>query len=251
MAPLSEDSIAIWHFPISLEKNISSIFWLFLSEEEKQKVNSFRFEKDGLKYSFCRGMLRHLLSLYTGIPPFDLAFTFNEYGKPYLARKFASFNLGFNLSHTSDYVVFAFGLNTEIGIDLEKIRPFQGIIQIVESFFSREEYLCIEQLKPDEQIKIFYDFWTKKEALLKAKGIGIAGEGLNVLKKLKIENENRIRFSDIHADDSFWSLQRLAFLSGYAGAIASKGNKREIEYQTFPLRLDVINARSSRLSQRF
>ena len=233
VAPLSGDSVALWHFPISLDKDISSIFWHSLSEKEKQNANNFRFMQDKLKYTFCRGVLRQILSLYTGISSSELVFSSNEFGKPYLANTLPCPDLGFNLSHTSDYVVFTFGLNTELGIDLEKITPFPDVMQIAETFFSTEEYLYLEQLKSDEQVRFFFHFWTKKEAILKAKGIGLAGEGLNALKNLKIDKENRIQFSDIHGDDSFWSLQILTFLPGYVGAIAYRGSKRRIEYQSY------------------
>lgn len=72
----------------------------------------------------------------------------------------------FSVSHSGDIVLLAIG-HTEIGIDIEKIRPLD-YTALAERYFSAGEAAEIKCL--DDYFKV----WTRKEAFLKlnAKGIG-------------------------------------------------------------------------------
>lgn len=192
--------IEVWQGPIPEHFSDRS----FLSPDEKQKADSFHFAKDRSAYIFCRGTLRRLISLYTAIPPGDLVFSYNEFGKPGLDHR-----LKFNLSHTAGRAVFAFTLDAEIGVDLEKMVPILEMGEIAAHF---PEAPDLEQLAPAERMKAFFQFWTKKEALLKALGFGFG----------KNHNLNM----------GGWFVQELACSAGYAGAIAYAGKERKIDYRT-------------------
>lgn len=87
----------------------------------------------------------------------------------------------FNISHSGELAVFAYGRNN-IGIDIEKkIKlDFKGVL---ENFHPEEQ----EYINNSEDIpKTFYDIWVKKEAVLKAMGIGI----INGLKEFSCINES-------------------------------------------------------------
>lgn len=219
---LRKGIITVLHLSLPSKLNIPSSFWPCLSEEEKQKSNSLYFIKDQEKYVFCRGLLRHLLAFYTNTLPRDILLLTNDYGKPYIA----SYSLHFNLSHTSDYIAFAFSLDTPLGIDVEKVEPFTSCLSIAKTMFSKEEYLYLNCLSELEQTTEFFRLWTKKEALIKAKGLGLGEENaLNSWEDLKLRKENSFPTPSHIA----WSLHELMLSPYHLGTLAYLGERQKVQ----------------------
>lgn len=99
---------------------------------------------------------------------------FHSYGKPYLA------GIPFNLSHAGSYVILSILAQQEksdkayisIGCDIEPIKAYHP--QIARRFFTRNEYLKLEQADSSTQAELFCQYWTRKESVLKMTGLGIA-----------------------------------------------------------------------------
>ena len=70
-----------------------------LSTDERARANRFVFERDRMEFVVCRGVLRHLLSLYGGAPPRDLQFEYSARGKPALASNSGA-RIQFNVAHS-------------------------------------------------------------------------------------------------------------------------------------------------------
>lgn len=141
-----------------------------LNSEELARANRFRFPQHRQRFVIARGMLRQILSQYTGILPQDIHFSYGEKGKPYLQDTI--FNLQFNVSHSGDVAVYALTTEAEIGIDIQKIEEkFEE--GIAERYFSKEEYAELQTLNESERLLGFYQLWAYKEALIKAAGAGI------------------------------------------------------------------------------
>ena len=101
------------------------------------------------------------------------AVQFNAFGKPYFeASSFLELNLviNFNFSHSDSKVICVVSTKHNIGVDIEKIYAFEKSLQTY--YFTQPEIDFItQQSNPD---KAFLSIWTKKEALLKCLGVGIA-----------------------------------------------------------------------------
>lgn len=92
----------------------------------------------------------------------DLNFT--NYGKPYLPDS----SICFNISHSGFYVVCAVSDEVEtLGVDIELIRPID--IANFQNFWVGSEWIEILSDHP----RIFYKYWTRKEAVVKADGRGL------------------------------------------------------------------------------
>jgi len=126
----------------------------------------------------------------------------DQYGKPLLKSKDA---LNFNISHSRTTVTCVFSYaNVGIDIEVQKERNYQDF----KSVFSVSEYEKIMQ----EGKSTFYDFWTKKEAILKLIGKGFSTDPTTI----EIQSKNATHESDTYYHKSF-------FLNkGVKGAIASK-----------------------------
>lgn len=90
-----------------------------------------------------------------------------DHGKPFLAEYP---NIHFNLSHCTGLVICGIS-ESEIGIDAELIRPYNG--NAAKRIFTESELLLVrESANPDE---MFFRLWTLKESLGKNLGTGISG----------------------------------------------------------------------------
>lgn len=80
----------------------------------------------------------------------------------------------FNITHASNLVVFAYTTGESMGIDIEKRKDLE-YKEIMENFHTEEQQFIESSA---DSISCFYEIWVKKEALVKAAGIGIVN-GLN------------------------------------------------------------------------
>lgn len=90
-----------------------------------------------------------------------------EHGKPYL-KDFP--HIHYNISHTDGLVACAIG-DRQVGIDVERIRPFRQ--NILKKVFSEAERHRMEEIPESERSQYFFRIWTLKESYLKAAGLGI------------------------------------------------------------------------------
>lgn len=141
-----------------------------LSETERQKAETFRIPVMRQRYIAVRALLRQTLADYLPTQPNHLAFKTSTHGKPYLVCE----SLHFNISHTADRLMIAVANFTDIGIDIEVIKPRSSLDSIAARCFSMRELHDWQQLPIEHRPVAFYRLWTKKEAFVKAVGRGIA-----------------------------------------------------------------------------
>ena len=82
--------------------------------------------------------------------------------------------LRFNLSHTDGLVVCLVAVEREIGVDVEHTARAGSVgIEIAERFSSPSEVAELRSLPFADQRSRFFDYWTLKEAYIKARGLGL------------------------------------------------------------------------------
>jgi phosphopantetheinyl transferase len=124
---------------------------------------SYAFWKDQLRTEVGLILIQHLLT-NAGIDEQRLqTLTRNRFGKPFLPHH----NLDFNVSHSENIVVAAFSTTKSVGIDIEHNRSVD--VAAYRSFFHPQERSFIESANT---LNKFFEVWTKKESLLKARGVG-------------------------------------------------------------------------------
>lgn len=140
-----------------------------LSTAERERAARFRFADHQRRYEIGHGALRSILGSYLGVEPPAVAFSTGPRGKPYLAGT----GPFFNLSHSGKLALIAIA-SAEIGIDLEKVRHLESLTAIARSRFSPSEFAALDALEDAQRQLAFYRCWTRKEAYLKALGVGLA-----------------------------------------------------------------------------
>jgi 4'-phosphopantetheinyl transferase len=134
-------------------------------------MQRFRFERDRVRYGISHAILRILLGRYLGVQSSSLSFDQNEFGKPSLAQTVVGSELTFNLSHTNRVGLLAIAAGLAIGVDIEEVRPVE--CGTVERYFSTQEQSSLGTLAGADWLEGFYNCWTRKEAILKAEGLGL------------------------------------------------------------------------------
>ena len=142
-----------------------------LSADESQRAAKFRFEMDRIRFVISHIALRDILSRYLHIEPEKISFTVGEYGKPTIISKL---KLDINLSHSGDYALIAVARERKVGVDVERFRQELEIEKIAHRFFSKKENAELLSLPSDQQQIGFFNCWARKEAYIKAHGLGLS-----------------------------------------------------------------------------
>jgi phosphopantetheinyl transferase len=108
-----------------------------LSVEELRRASAFRFDRDAANFVARRGILLLILAAYTGVPPSELSFTRNQFGKPALDGCFC--DIRFSLSKSSDLSVYAFARRRDLGVDLELLGQKTLEIQNIAGSFPKDK----------------------------------------------------------------------------------------------------------------
>jgi 4'-phosphopantetheinyl transferase len=136
----------------------------------------------------------------------NMKFSWSNWRTTPNGKPFYSGGKKFSISHSGCLVAVAF-CDTEIGIDIEKCANID-IPAMIDYFHIQEKKFITDS---DDTRDAFFTVWTRKEAYLKAKGIGIV-EGLN--------RENCLEPS-IGIKDR-WFLRSLSIANHYKLAVCSQ-----------------------------
>src|SRR5262249_17248627 len=153
-----------------------------LCEEERTRAARFVRPRDRRRFVRCRAALREILGGLLAESAAVLSFRAVGQGKPELAQSSEStdsendrLTLRFNVSHSAELALIAVCRGRELGIDLERVRPISEAARIVDSFFTIAEQSAFAMIGREDQSLAFHRGWTRKEAILKALGVGISG----------------------------------------------------------------------------
>jgi 4'-phosphopantetheinyl transferase len=139
-----------------------------LSTEERARAARFHFDRDRNRFIAARGHLRELLGAMLGVPPAEIKFSYNAYGKPETA------GLQFNVSHSEWMALMAISRSRVVGVDIERKNRAFVDDRIPERFFSPAEVQALRALPEGQQTEAFFNCWTRKEAYVKARGLGLS-----------------------------------------------------------------------------
>lgn len=198
---LDENTSDIKLFEIKLSSYYKLVPQLlnYLNEAELNRARKYHFEKDANQFIICRSLLKFVLAYHTGLAVTKILIKVDANKKPYVI---SNKNTCFNVSHAQDFAVIAIS-NQSVGIDLEYLNKNFDFSEILPTVFSDLEIKSI--LNADHKTRKFYNFWTRKEAIVKATGQGISDD----LPLIPATDGNHLVASKIL--DGFKSLQLLSF----------------------------------------
>jgi 4'-phosphopantetheinyl transferase len=140
---------------------------------------------------------------------------FTPYGKPYLDEG----KVRFNISHSGNGVVCVLSTDTDsIGIDMEQVKDID--INDFQNLWSDNEWreIC------GGGLDVFYQYWTRKEAIIKAEGMGLSIP----LKEIEVTPERG------SYKDKTYFLKEIAMKPGFVIHVASLNELDSIKLITAP-----------------
>lgn len=177
-----------------------------LSPIERTQAVAFRFPRDRLRFIVRRGALRHVLSHYTGIRPGALLFSRLPGGKPRLAVRSGSPTPEFSVTRSENRALIAVSIHGPVGVDIEFVRPVAELDSLAERFFAPGERAALQRVPKNQWITAFFTLWTRKEAVLKAAGLGLA-DGLDGFEIPLVPAEAGLTVSPLPGSDrTGWTL---------------------------------------------
>ena len=135
------------------------------SKAFQQKIKGY------YQWTDAQASLLGRLLLFKGAEIYNKQYTeadidYNNYQKPF----FKDQELKFNISHSGELVVCVLSNTLDLGVDVEMIKAID-----LESF--RSQMTPTEWKKvvvASNKLEAFYDYWTAKEAVIKAHGVGLS-----------------------------------------------------------------------------
>lgn len=167
--------VHLWFATLDQLRPNASAFEASLDPVEIERADRFRFPTDRERFVLGHGLLRSLIGRYLDRDGSLVRYARGPFGKPFLEGK----DLRFSFSDTKDAVLVAFAHGAEIGADIETMERTVDHDGVSEHYFTTEETADIASAEDGK--RRFLELWTRKEAVLKASGVGIMDD-LHVLR---------------------------------------------------------------------
>lgn len=152
-------------------REAAALSWL--DEAERARRDRFRHEGRRRQYTLCRAALRAILCGRLGCRNEALSFGESERGKPAAMLSDVPAPVSFSVSHSGRHGLLAFAREGRVGVDVEERAPRRDLDALIAAVLAPDERAELASTTGHHRIARFYDFWTIKEALLKALGTGI------------------------------------------------------------------------------
>jgi 4'-phosphopantetheinyl transferase len=219
--PLGPSDAHVWTASLPAPEGVGDKCRNLLARDERERADRIQLRTARDLFVVGRGVLRALLGCYLGMPPTEVGFSYSAFGRPWVASDDKRLPLQFSVSHSGARIALAFARNARIGIDIERIRAEADCDAIAARFFAPAERAALSSLPLADRVDAFFACWTRKEAVLKAVGLGIAG-GLSRLEVTCRPGEHAcvIRSDLAEVDPGTWSLVDLPSPAGYRSALA-------------------------------
>jgi len=196
-----------------------------LSGEERLEARRYRNHRESMRFVIRRAARRITLAKYVGCPPARLEFSASALGKPSLAH---SSGIVFNCTASNDLAIIAAAEPCRIGVDLEHIRPMPDALDTARDFLSDAENAALRAAPPDKRGALFLLYWTRKEALAKALGIGLREPFLEFTVEPGLGGSMVFRRSQSGATER-WNLISLEPAPEYVATLACDANADDLK----------------------
>lgn len=216
----------LWWLDLAVADDRLAACAALLTRLERDRADRFRFARDRRRFIVRRAGLRQVLAAYAGVSATDLHFETGPAGKPALAGG-ASSAAAFNLSDSGDRAVIAVTAGTPVGVDIEQTRAIDDAADLAARFFALGEVRGLAALPEADRPAGFYRCWTRKEAVLKARGVGLSAS----LGTFEVGLDPR-RAGTVTWDGQTWRLTDLGS-DGWAGCAATAFEPTRIERVRF------------------
>lgn len=218
-APGPSAAPTVWRVDLALDDARLAACRALLCAGEARRADRFSRAEDRRRFIVSHAGLRAILAGALGADPTELTFDADAAGKPALAGRWRQ-QMSFNLSHSGGTALIALAPAGRVGVDVEAVRPVPDWPRIVRSHFSAAETSALARLSGEEGRRAFFACWTRKEAFVKAVGLGLAMPLDRFTVSLPPEPPALVAAGDGAETARGWSLIHLQPAPDHVGAAA-------------------------------
>jgi 4'-phosphopantetheinyl transferase len=196
-----------------------------LDAGEQARVASLHRDDDRRRFVSAHVLLRLLLSQTTGLPGSTFAFAYwcdrcaGAHGKPHVVASPGARVMHVSIAHAGDRVVVAVTSLGPVGVDVEPAgaADFDRFDAVALTATERAQ---LRKLPADQQAAAATSWWVRKEAVLKATGLGmsVAPEDIEISPPTDAPRLIAWRTGDPPSPPA--RLTDLALGAGYVGCVA-------------------------------
>ncbi|MFD7158842.1 4'-phosphopantetheinyl transferase family protein [Kribbella sp. NPDC059898] len=157
-----------------------------LNQVERDRFAAYRRIVDNRRFLLGVTIVRRVLAARFSLPAASIRLdrTCPECGKPH--GKVRADGVELSVTHSGELVGVAFA-DRPVGIDVEKIDPEVDVDGVARIAFAADEVRELARRTGIDKVRLFTEYWTRKEAALKATGQGLGGdmttpEGIQVVQ---------------------------------------------------------------------
>ena len=162
-----------------------------LDSEELARQSRFRLQADRDRHLLGRSLARLVLAERVGCAPEKVTFELrclscedksrtgaeggNEapHGKPVPTGAAQGWEI--SVSHSGEWVTLALAREAAVGVDVERVSDSRDLAGLAGYTLADVEHEVWSALPEEGRIGAFFGYWARKEALLKATGLGLSG----------------------------------------------------------------------------
>lgn len=165
--------IEVFSVALTPDSGREAAAWSLLDPGERQRCRRFLYPAPRRQFVLCRAALRAMLCAALGCDNGELTFESSQYGKPIPLVRGDRVAMHCNISHSGSHGLVALSHRGQVGVDVEERRPRKNLEELVETVFGPQERAILARLEGQKWLDTFLTFWTGKEALAKAWGMGL------------------------------------------------------------------------------
>ncbi len=215
-ADLRPGVVYIWEGRLDVPDPVTATARSLLSDDEHKRADRFIYDRHRRRYTVAQAHLRRVLAGLTDTRPEDIEFQFGKHGKPFLPG-----GPSFNQSHSEDRIMIGVAAEGRLGVDIEEIREVKYMLGIADKNFGGDEAARLHAAPERERLELFFRLWTRKEAFLKAVGVGLT----HPLRTFSVDptpgaGQGLLRVEGLPEDPARWYIGAVSCASGAEAALA-------------------------------
>ncbi|MFB6814008.1 4'-phosphopantetheinyl transferase family protein [Streptomyces sp. NPDC056347] len=214
----------IWWWPLGTRTDPAD--YAVLDDVERGRAQRFHAEADAAAFTATRANARRAVARLLGIDPAHVAFGRRvcpgcgdrEHGPPAVSHP--PVPLAVSLSRTAGAGTLALRAGTWVGVDVEALRPVEPAT-LADVVLTATESAHVLGLPPGPaRDAAFHRAWTRKEAVVKAVGLGLLGMPLNTLD-VHPDQDGPVRVTHRYREEeTHWQVTDLTLGDRWAASVA-------------------------------
>lgn len=164
------DCTVWWATPLTPDDELLGL----LDPAERTRYAAYRKPEDQRRFLTGRVLARTVVGQRLGVPPgaVQLDATCPHCGKPHGRPRVVGAELELSITHAGDRVGLALTTGVPVGLDVEAAGRSSGD-DLIRYSLTDSEHAAVAALPPEARATAFFTYWTRKEAVMKATGLGL------------------------------------------------------------------------------